>query len=140
MADSARDSLSRLAQIDAQINRLREQRKAVVARERIKDRKERTRRLIQYGAIAESFFDFHGSPEEFKLWLEASVKVTVPFDATDPQVLEREIQRWMSYIRDNFKKGGYAYEKGIARIKDLGAYERFRDEIEAIIAAAGKKK
>jgi hypothetical protein len=40
----------------------------------------------------------------------------------------------------NFTKRGYAYEKGISRIKELGAYARFQDEIEAIIAQAKVKR
>jgi hypothetical protein len=140
MAKADIASLSRLDSIDAQIAQLMAKRKVILAREKDKARRARTKRLIEYGAIAEGFFDFHGSPEEFKLWLDSSVEIKSPFQPEDPAVLEREIQRWMGFIRDNFTKRGYAYEKGISRIKELGAYERFQDEIEAIIAQAKVKR
>ena len=52
-------------------SQLQHQKKLEVARERIRNRKKRTRRLIQFGAIAESFFPGSDrlTPEEFQALL-----------------------------------------------------------------------
>lgn len=49
-------------------SQLQHQKELEVARERIRNRKKRTRRLIQFGAIAESFFPGSDrlTPEEFQ--------------------------------------------------------------------------
>ena len=56
-----------IKKIDEQIEQLKNRKRAVLAREREKERKARTRRLIQIGAIAEKYMNCEGvSPEGFE--------------------------------------------------------------------------
>lgn len=45
-----------MQKIDEKMAQLKAQRQAIVAREKQKERKERTRRLIQIGALSEKYF------------------------------------------------------------------------------------
>lgn len=56
-----------IKKIDEQIEQLKNRKRAMLAREREKERKARTRRLIQIGAIAEKYMNCEGvSPEGFE--------------------------------------------------------------------------
>ncbi len=57
----------RLKKIDEQISKLKAQKQALLNRDRAKDRKLRTRRLIQIGAIFEKCFEI-GSVEEAEVF------------------------------------------------------------------------
>lgn len=50
----ASDNKEKLSKLDAKLKQLQAQKNALLAREKEKDRKARTRRLIQIGAIIES--------------------------------------------------------------------------------------
>jgi hypothetical protein len=58
-----KDEETRLEEIELKIRQLQEQQKRLKAKIREKERKERTRRLIQVGAIFEKWFEITG-PEE----------------------------------------------------------------------------
>ena len=49
----------RLQKIDEQMAKLKAQKQAILNRERAQERKDRTRRLIQMGAVIEKYFDIH---------------------------------------------------------------------------------
>ena len=67
MTESEVKQLEKLREKMAQ---MKEQEKAILARDRERQRKERTRRLIQLGAIAEKYFDCVGiEPQEFEKML-----------------------------------------------------------------------
>lgn len=67
----------RLKIIDKKMAQLKAQRQAIINREKEKERKERTRRLIQNGALAEKYLACEGiSPEEFEKWLMDLIKTT----------------------------------------------------------------
>lgn len=53
----------RLKKIDEQVARLKAQKQAILNRDRAKDRKVRTRRLIQIGAIIEKCLDINSVEE-----------------------------------------------------------------------------
>lgn len=56
-----------IKKIEQQMEQLKARKKALLAREREKERKARTRRLIQIGAIAEKYLHCEGvSPEGFE--------------------------------------------------------------------------
>lgn len=59
----------KLDKIEKKIAQLKAQKQAIVAREKEKERKARTRRLIQIGALAEKYLDIH-TPEEMEAWLK----------------------------------------------------------------------
>jgi hypothetical protein len=64
----------RLKKIDEQMKQLKAQKQAIVSREKQKERKDRTRRLIQNGALAEKFLQSDGiEPLEFEKLLERVV-------------------------------------------------------------------
>lgn len=57
----------RIKKIDDKMAQLKTQKQALLAREKEKARKERTRRLIQIGALAEKYLDCEGiEPAEFE--------------------------------------------------------------------------
>ena len=63
-----------LEKLREKMGQIREQEKAILARDRERQRKERTRRLIQIGAIAEKYFDCVGiESQEFEKMLRAKV-------------------------------------------------------------------
>ena len=61
----------KLKKIEEKMAQLKAQKASIVNREKEKERKDRTRRLIQKGAIAEKFFNCEGQPpEEFEATLK----------------------------------------------------------------------
>lgn len=63
--------MSKLNEIDEKIKKLKAQKQAILAREKEKERKARTRRLIQIGAIIESIgIDSVNLAEDFKKYFE----------------------------------------------------------------------
>jgi hypothetical protein len=52
-----------IKKIEEQIEKLKARKQSIVNREKQKDRKDRTRRLIQIGAIIEKYFDLHSIEE-----------------------------------------------------------------------------
>ena len=66
----------RLKKIDEKMAQLKAQRQAIINREKEKERKERTRRLIQNGALAEKYLACEGlSPKEFEKELQRIVAI-----------------------------------------------------------------
>lgn len=62
------DKGEQLKRIDEKLSKLKAQRQAIVAREKQKERKERTRLLIQIGALSEKYFRSPDiSPTDFEL-------------------------------------------------------------------------
>lgn len=56
-----------IRKIDEKMEQLKARKKALLAREREQERKNRTRRLIQIGAIAEKYLNCEGvSPQDFE--------------------------------------------------------------------------
>lgn len=65
-----------LKKIDEKMAQLKAQRQAIINREKEKERKERTRRLIQNGALAEKYLACEGlSPKEFEKELQRIVAI-----------------------------------------------------------------
>jgi DNA-directed RNA polymerase subunit F len=66
----------KLKKIDEKMSQLKAQRQAIVNREKEKDRKNRTRRLIQNGALAEKYLNGENlPPEEFEKLLQELVNI-----------------------------------------------------------------
>lgn len=66
----------RLKKIDEKMAQLKAQKQAIINREKEKERKERTRRLIQNGALAEKYFNCEGiAPEDFEKELQRIVAI-----------------------------------------------------------------
>lgn len=63
----------RIEKLEEKISKLKAQKQALVAREKEKARKERTRRLIQIGALFESYTGV-SSLEEAEKWLKEYTK------------------------------------------------------------------
>ena len=75
MADR-KTGTEKLQDIEKRIEQLKVQRQAIVNREKEKERKGRTRRLIQNGALAEKYLACEGiSPEEFENVLQRIVSI-----------------------------------------------------------------
>jgi len=65
----------KLEKLDLKISQLKAQRQALEARAKEKERKARTRRLIQNGALAEKYLGCEGmAPEEFEKFLQEASK------------------------------------------------------------------
>lgn len=65
----------RLKSIDEKIAQLKAQKQAITNREKEKQRKARTRRLIQLGALAEKYLNCEGvTPEKFEAILKDFLK------------------------------------------------------------------
>jgi len=65
----------RVEKIREKIAQMKQQEKAIIARDKSRQRKERTRRLIQNGALAEKYLDCEGmNPLEFEKVLKGMVK------------------------------------------------------------------
>jgi hypothetical protein len=83
-------NLDRLKNIDDKIAQLKAQKNELKARERKKDRAERTRRLIQNGALAEQYLNAHElSPEEFEVFLQALVSLVPGFNDLTVQARQK---------------------------------------------------
>lgn len=66
----------RLKSIDEKIAQLKAQKQAITNREKEKQRKARTRRLIQLGALAEKYLNCEGvTPEKFEAILKDFLKM-----------------------------------------------------------------
>jgi hypothetical protein len=63
----------KVQKIDEKINQLKAQKQAILAREKEKERKARTRNLIQMGALLEKYLEIH-TPEETEKWLQEYTK------------------------------------------------------------------
>lgn len=62
----------KIEKIEQRIEQLKNQKKAIVQREKEKERKERTRRLIQMGALTEKYLGIT-EVEELEEWLKKYV-------------------------------------------------------------------
>lgn len=56
-----------IAVIDRKIAQLKAQRQSIISREKERERKERTRRLIQVGAVIEKYLEIHSADEAERL-------------------------------------------------------------------------
>ena len=79
------DTTSKIDKLDEKIKQLKAQKQALIAREKEKERKARTRRLIQIGAIidnmgidtvelADKFKEYFETNQKSKTWLENFIK------------------------------------------------------------------
>ena len=74
----------RLKKIDEKLSQLKAQKQALLAREKEKERKERTRRLIQIGAIAEKYLNCEGvEPAQFETIMQDIAKKTAGTTASE---------------------------------------------------------
>ena len=62
MIEIAENQADRLKKIDEKMAQLKAQKQAIVNREKEKERKTRTRRLIENGALAEKYLNAEGMP------------------------------------------------------------------------------
>jgi len=69
----------KVQKIDEKINQLKAQKQALLSREKEKERKARTRNLIQMGALLEKYLEIH-TPEEAEKWLQEDSKRYTKFD------------------------------------------------------------
>jgi len=61
----------RLAKIDEKMKQMKAQRQDIIAKDKKRQRQERTRRLIQIGAITEKYFDIKDiQPKDYENFLE----------------------------------------------------------------------
>ena len=66
----------RLERIDEKMEQMKAQRQDILAREKQRQRKERTRRLIQIGALSEKYFDVKDiQPENYERFLKMLLAV-----------------------------------------------------------------
>lgn len=73
MASSGNEHVEK---IDVQISQLKARKQAILKREKEKERKARTRRLIQNGALAEQYLQCEGiQSEEFEKLLQSIVSI-----------------------------------------------------------------
>jgi hypothetical protein len=86
----AKQNLDRLKSIDDKIAQLKAQKTELRAREKKKERAERTRRLIQNGALAEQYLNAHElSPIEFEGFLKALIVLVPDFNDLTVQVRQK---------------------------------------------------
>ena len=87
----AKTKMERIAGIEAEIKQLENQRKRFMQQQKEQERKVRTRRLIERGAILESLMDRADtlSNEDVKVILTAALKSGAAYDALLP-VLKRQ--------------------------------------------------
>jgi len=65
-----------MAKLGEKIENLKKQKQAIANREKEKERKQRTRRLIENGAIAEKYLQRENStPQEFEILLKSLVEI-----------------------------------------------------------------
>jgi len=66
----------RLERISEKLEHMKAQRQDILAREKKRQRKERTRRLIQIGALSEKYFDWKDvNPKEYEKFLQGLLLV-----------------------------------------------------------------
>lgn len=63
---------TKLELIDEKIKQLQNKKQAMIQREKTQERKLRTKRLIEMGAITEKYFDI-SSPEELKILFDKNI-------------------------------------------------------------------
>ena len=82
----AKTQIERIAGIEAEIKQLENRRKRLLQQQKEQERKVRTRRLIERGAILESLLDGAETltNEEVKVVLSAALKTGAAFDAILP--------------------------------------------------------
>jgi len=82
----AKTQIERIAGIEAEIKQLENRRKKLLQQQKEQERKVRTRRLIERGAILESLLDGAETltNEEVKAVLSAALKTGAAFDAILP--------------------------------------------------------
>ena len=82
----AKTQIERIAGIEAEIKQLENRRKKLLQQQKEQERKVRTRRLIERGAILESLLDGAETltNEEVKTVLSAALKTGAAFDAILP--------------------------------------------------------
>ena len=69
------DKDNKLRKIDEKMAQLKAQKQAIINREKAKERKNRTRRLIQNGALAEKYLCCEKlTPEQFEIFLQKLVQ------------------------------------------------------------------
>jgi len=75
--------IERISGIEAEIKQLENRRKKLLQQQKEQERKDRTRRLIEHGAILESLLDGaeNLTNEEIKTVLSAALKTGAAFDA-----------------------------------------------------------
>lgn len=70
------EKLSQLQIIDEKMAKLKAQRQTIISREKEKERKDRTQRLIQNGALAEQYLNCEKiSPSDFEVLLKKIVDI-----------------------------------------------------------------
>jgi|GEM_PF-1903950 len=75
-----------LEKLQEKINQLRQQKQLITNREKEKQRKQRTHRLIQNGALAEKYFNVEGiEPDEFEKILKKLVELSGIESITKPK-------------------------------------------------------
>jgi len=66
----------RLAKIDEKMEQMKAQRQDILAKERRRQHRERTHRLIQIGALSEKYFDVKGMvPSDYEAFLKSLLSV-----------------------------------------------------------------
>lgn len=74
----ATNNNEKLKKIDEKMAQLKAQKQAIINREKVKERKNRTRRLIQNGALAEKYLCCEKlTPEQFEIFLQKLVQNSV---------------------------------------------------------------
>ena len=77
----------RLSDIDKRMNQLKAQKKALETKTKSDERKKRTRRLIQNGALAEQYFNCTNiEPEQFELLLKQITAIDAVKNITNKEI------------------------------------------------------
>ncbi len=136
----------RLKKLDEQISKLKAQKQAILNRDKAKDRKTRTRRLIQIGAIFEKCLEINsveeaeafariaaenpGSLEELKRLLTSS-PASPPRSTSDMDLLavkidyeEKDLQKQVKEAGGKWDKGKKAWTLPPSQVEKLGLRDR----------------
>ncbi len=137
----------RLKKIDEQISKLKAQKQSLLNRDRAKDRKLRTRRLIRIGAILEKCLEINsveeaeafariaaenpgGSLEELKRLLTSS-PASPPQSTSDMDLLavkidyeEKDLQKQVKEAGGKWDKGKKAWTLPTSQVEKLGLRDR----------------
>lgn len=71
----------KLSEINIKLNQLKAQKQALLKKENERLRKQRTRKLIQFGALIEKYFNCEDlTPEEFEIFLKELISKDVVKD------------------------------------------------------------
>lgn len=80
---NATSDTERVQKLEEKIRQLTNQKNAIASRAKEKERKYRTRRLIQNGALAEQYFNCTGiEPADFELLLKKLIEIEAVKDYT----------------------------------------------------------